>query len=213
MGSISASLPYLSSDGVMRTLSDRSKSPVVELGILRTTVDTLSHSIRKNYEADSGITDMEMKGRMYRSLQAAGISDSLTFSEAVCNWGRGARVFGNLQRHYPDRELGERIHYWLMKVAELEPREAVTLGLEIKGLRISFVSKHLRHLEPERFAVLDEVLSLGLGYGMNPAGYQLFIKHLSSLKDELSNMGEPARNIAEIESGIFLLARQHVRSS
>lgn len=209
---VSDKLPYLSPDGVMRTLSDRADSPVVTLGILHTTIDALDSAIEQNYRDDSGIVDMEAKGRQYLALSPPTVEASLAFSADVCHWGRGARVLGNLKRHYPRGLLGQRIHHWLTSVRALGPHDAVALGLTIKGLSVSFASKHLRHLEPDRFAVLDEVLSLGLGYAMNPAGYQLFIEQLTRLRDELVAMDEPRRTLAQIEAGIFLLARQKVRS-
>jgi hypothetical protein len=209
---VSDKLPYLSPDGVMRTLSDCRDSPVVTLGILKTTIDALNCAIAQNYQDDSGIVGMEAKGRAYLSLPSPTVDESLAFSAAVCHWGGGARVLGNLKRHNPGSMLGHRIHHWLTSVPALGPFDAVALGLAVKGLRVSFASKHLRHLEPDRFAVLDEVLSFGLGYAMNPAGYQLFIDQLTHLRDELLAMGEPRRTLAEIEAGIFLLARQKVRS-
>lgn len=209
---VSDKLPYLSADGVMRTLSDRPGSPVVALGILRMTIDALYRAIEQNYQDDSGIAEMEAKGRAYRALPSPNAEDSAAFSADVCLWGGGARVLGNLKRHHPHGLLGERVHQWLASVPALGPLDAVAHGLAIKGLRVSFASKHLRHFDPERFAVLDEVLSLGLGYAMNPAGYQLFIDQLSRLRGELVAMGEPRRSLAQIEAGIFLLARQKVRS-
>lgn len=209
---VSDKLPYLSPDGVMRTLSDRPDSPVVTLGILKTTINALYCAIEQNYQDGSGIVDMEARGKAYRSLPSPTVDESLAFSADICLWGGGARVLGNLRRHNPDGQLGQRIHHWLTRVPSLGPFDAVALGQTVKGLRVSFASKHLRHLDPYRFAVLDEVLSLGLGYAMNPAGYQLFIDQLTHLRDELLAMGEPRRTLAEIEAGIFLLARQKVRS-
>jgi hypothetical protein len=37
-----------------------------------------------------------------------------------------------------------------------EPGEAIEYGIAIKGLAVSFASKHLRMMQPHRFAVLDE---------------------------------------------------------
>jgi hypothetical protein len=48
---------------------------------------------------------------------------------------------------------------------------------------------------------------------MNPAGYQLFIDQLTHLREELLAMGGPRRTLAQIEAGIFLLARQKVRAA
>lgn len=209
---VSDKLSYLGSDGVMRTLSDRSNSPVIELGVLKATIDALYMSIEQNYQ-DGSMSTMEAKGRAYRSLPEKTVEHSLEFSTAVCHWGGGARVLANLQRHHPGSKLGLLVHEWLTSVSGLSPFDAVSIGVEIKGLGVSFASKHLRHLEPDRFAVLDEVLSRGLGYAMNPAGYQLLIDQLSNLQGRLVAMGESRRTLAQIEAGAFLLAKQRVRSN
>lgn len=86
---------------------------------------------------------------------------------------------------------------------------AITLGTGIKGLGVSFASKHLRHLAPERFAVLDDVLTRGLGYAQNPAGFSLLIQSLERLKIENSLTWR----MADLEAGIFLLTRQLVHGT
>jgi hypothetical protein len=74
---------------------------------------------------------------------------------------------------------------------------------------VSFASKHLRLFDPERFATLDEVISLGLGYALNPAGYNLWLHDLHVLKGRCKLQAR----IADIESGIFVLVRQIVRGT
>lgn len=87
--------------------------------------------------------------------------------------------------------------------------EAIAPSSFIKGLGVSFASKHLRMLEPTRFATLDDVLHRGLGYALNPAGYNLFMGDLTKFRDDHSIEAR----IADLESAIFVLTRQLVRST
>ena len=84
---------------------------------------------------------------------------------------------------------------------------AIEGGCGIKGLGVSFASKHLRLLLPERYAVLDEVLSTGLGFALNPTGYALFMREIKRFKEKYSIR----HSLAHIEWAIFGLVRQSVR--
>jgi hypothetical protein len=215
VGSLGKGLPFQASDGVMRTLADATDSPVLSLGLLRFTVDSLRNAIARGYSDDPATARTEKHGRDYLTLANPTPDESLVFSEAVFAWGRGKRVLANLRRHYPEDELKDALHAWLSTVSGMEVRQALAAGLALKGLDVSFVSKHLRMLEPHRFATLDEVLSLGLGYAANPAGYQLFLNQLAELRNKLPALGELDTAFdtpASIEIGIFHLARQEVRA-
>jgi hypothetical protein len=132
----------------------------------------------------------------------------LAFSEKVCAWGGGERVWGNLGRGDTD-QLAHDLLAWFASVDGADTdEEAIRPGEAIHGLAISFASKHLRMLRPERFAVLDAVLSEGLGFALNLKGYAFFMRTLRAFRESISFTG----SIAALESGIFLLVRQRVRS-
>nr|WP_298410598.1 hypothetical protein [uncultured Halomonas sp.] len=98
---------------------------------------------------------------------------------------------------------------WLAIAAATD--DAVSLiapGIAIKGLGVSFASKHLRMLDPKRYAVLDEVINEGLGFARNPRGYALFIYCLQ----EFLARHELPYSVATLESGLFYLIRQQVRA-
>lgn len=86
--------------------------------------------------------------------------------------------------------------------------DAIAKGAQIKGLGVSFASKHLRMLDPERYAVLDDVLQQGLGIALNPRGYRLFLSALRAMAKEIN---QPMR-IANLEAALFILVRQDVRT-
>lgn len=145
------------------------------------------------------------------------------FSKLVCAWGRGGRVWGNLERYHPG-QLGERLHGWLSDAAKAPDAETAIMPAidkdddpddpHIKGLGVSFASKHLRMLRPDRYAVLDSVLEQGLGFALNAKGYALFMRQLLQFQqgDLKKALSQQQPTVAEIELGIFGLVRQHVRS-
>ena len=63
-------------------------------------------------------------------------------------------------------------------------------------------------LDPERYAVLDDMLQQGLGIALNPRGYRWFLSALRALGKEID---QPMR-IANLEAALFLLVRQGVRA-
>lgn len=125
-------------------------------------------------------------------------------------------MLGNLKRHHAGHP-GDVMHRWMQAaLAAASDEEAIAqaspqhpAGLP-HGLGISFGSKHLRMLDPDRFAVLDSVLSEGLGYALNPKGYALFMRHLRDFHQQLSASGW-GHSLARTESGLFVLVRQNVR--
>ena len=132
-------------------------------------------------------------------------SDAYDFSQAVCAWARtGGRVWGKLNKH-PPHDLGQQLCDWFEVV--LTPRTdvatAISCGCAIKGLNVSFASKHLRMLQPKRFAVLDSVLSRELGFALNPVGYAFFLRELRAFRQ-----GAQLRSsLGALESGLYLLVK------
>jgi hypothetical protein len=143
------------------------------------------------------------------SVLGAGPIQALAFSEKVCAWGGGHRVWGKLMKEHGPDVLGDALVDWFRHaVNTCKPGAALARGVAIKGLGVSYASKHLRHLAPDRFAVLDDVLSQGLGYAPNLRGYDLFLHDLERLQE----MRFPDMTVSDIEAGLFNLVRQLVRS-
>ncbi|TDX99329.1 hypothetical protein [Thiohalophilus thiocyanatoxydans] len=198
--------PFIVESNFFITVHDLdSPSKTIDFSNIRFTKDALNSAIAiMSYDEKTKHVENLGKSSNFKDL-----SKTLYFSECVCDWGRGQRVWANLNRHHSSSVLGQLLSKWLLSVkARYGDLYAITLGTNIKGLGVSFASKHLRHLKPEKFPVLDSVLHQGLGYALNSAGYNLLISDLSRLKNENSL---PYR-IADIESGIFYLTRQLVRS-
>ena len=182
---------------------DKSAPPVYEFGLFRCTVSAFESSLHWIKEDDTSTEDVEALGR---DVLAGAWNKCYEFSRQVCDWGRGERVWGNLNRHYTVEALQNELCRWFTGIAGSDI-EAIQGGLSIKGLGVSFASKHLRLLNPNRYAVLDDVLSQGLGFGLNPAGYALFMHELKRFQEKYTI----AHSLAHIEWAIFGLVRQSVR--
>lgn len=81
-----------------------------------------------------------------------------------------------------------------------------------KGLGVSFGCKHLRMLDPDRFAVLDSILNNELGYALNPKGYALFMRHFRLFHQQLPTRKWP-HSLARTEAGMFMLVRSLVTAT
>jgi hypothetical protein len=157
---------------------------------------------RKEFETTSNVESLGA------ALSAGSPINVLVFSQKVCNWGQGQRVWANLLRRNGKENLENLLGEWLKGIAGASDEDAILGGINILGLGVSFASKHLRMLAPEKYAVLDDVLSEGLGFALNGKGYRLFLSSLRKFSVEHSIPG----SVAELEAGIFLLVRQKVRS-
>ncbi len=205
--------PFLCADGVMRTASDfdheacRNVTRNLDFSGFLFSESALASAIELVRSEDSATKYVESLGEGIRYHLNA--ETALAFSEAVCAWGRGQRVWANLVRRNVDKKkLGVLLFDWLSHALEDEDESAIRRGVGINGLSVPFASKHLRMLAPERFAVLDGVLCEGLGFALNPKGYRLFLGDLRSFRDKYQSPW----NLADIESGIFLLVHQQIRS-
>lgn len=219
-------LPFLAADGVMRTIEDNPADTVIhDFHGFRFTGSALTCSVRlieTGSNEQSTVTAIEAARKRFLSEPSDQSANS--FSKRVCEWGRGHRVMGNLERYHKST-LGSKLKTWLLAIAHapddasaVAPQSSANPEGVPKGLGISFASKHLRWLDPSRFAVLDDVLSQGLGYALSPQGYALFMRLLREFTGKLPAFSlEPGRasvklTLTQVESGIFLLVRQHVRS-
>lgn len=63
-------------------------------------------------------------------------------------------------------------------------------------------------LQPKRYAVLDAIISDGLGFALNVKGYTFFMRLLRDFVNE----NKRTENVATVEAGIFDLIRQQVRA-
>jgi len=203
--------PFSTAQGVMATVRDVGVAApqIHEFDQFRFTASAFQSSLHwvQAEDARTGI-DAQALEALGREVLAGAPDKAYGFSGQVCKWGRGERVWGNLARHYTADTLALHLCEWFARVAQARnASEAIEGGIAIKGLHVSFASKHLRFLAPDRYAVLDEVLSEGLGFALNPAGYGFFMRTLQAFKRRYAL----AHTLAQIEWALFGLVRQSVR--
>ncbi|BBE11147.1 hypothetical protein HH1059_20180 [Halorhodospira halochloris] len=201
--------PFIRNDGLSMTIHDHELTPrensynIIDLINIRFTERALKGAYT-NLVYHEEAQQFEEK---LSNLNVQRREDALKFSEEVCRWGRGMRVWGRLNQHYSQSQLGEAISSWLSSVRNYDSYiDPISQGVSIRGLGVSFASKHLRLLDPSRFAVLDSVLSEGLGYALTPQGYNLFMNDLVKIKNDYLQEWR----LCDIEASIFALVRQRV---
>lgn len=205
--------PFLCSDGVMRVATDFAHNErsvggeSVEFAGFKFSRAALDASIKLLEREDAASNTVERLGEYL--LESPTLEAAYEFSRQVCEWGRGQRVWGNLTRFHSKESLGQHICEWLKSARTMLPEDAITAGVNIKGLGVSFASKHLRLAMPDRFGVLDEVICEGLGFAMNVAGYRLFHLELRDFQSRFT----PNLSVSKIEAGLFLMVRQGVRAT
>lgn len=199
--------PFSTRSGLMITVHDVDNSEVLiyEFGRFRFSASAYESALHWMFHEDKITDEVE---RLGQQVLSGGFDTAYEFSRRVCEWGRGARVWGNLNRFYTQAALSQELRLWFSSLDSAQDDAiAVERGIAIKGLGVSFASKHLRFLRPDSYAVLDEVLSLGLGFALNSAGYALFMQELRRFK----HTNKIPHSIAQVEAAIFGLVRQSVR--
>lgn len=203
--------PFLCSDEVWRVMGDfgghggqTPNTGILKFGDFEFSKHALDSAIHRVQEEDINTSALEATGEQLNEN-----SDFLDFCQKVCAWGGGLRVFANLIRKNNKTELNRSLRDWLLQARRsASVEEAISVGIQIDGLAVSFASKHLRMIDPQKYAVLDSVLSKGFGFALNPKGYRLFMKTLSDFKVE----NHLTEKLATLESGIFYMIRQQVSS-
>ncbi len=205
--------PFQCADDAMRTVADYvpgasgRTAPILTFAGLRFTRSAMHSSLEILKKEDKTTGEVEACGQKY--LAKPSPRSAYEFSERVCTWGRGQRVWANLNRHNTEANLARQLNGWLSEVPGARtPGGAIGGGTQIKGLGVSFASKHLRLLMPDSYGVLDEVISVGLGFALNLAGFGLFTAHLRAFQAQHAT----GLSLAQIESALFLMVRQGVRS-
>ncbi len=220
------SFPFMGTDNVMQTFEDWTETQDTALVVTRrphlhfAILDFTERALKSAWQLidlealNRDITTEEVEEIGNQIAQGNTTVDPVDFCKMVCKWGRGHRVLGNLigenSRYHKRDELSSKLGTWFELVrSSKNDLHIISEGIAIKGLGVSFASKHLRMLDPGRFATLDDVLSKGLGFALNPSGYKLFIETLRQFRDKHF----PNETVGRLEAGIFVLIRQSVRQT
>ncbi len=159
-------------------------------------------SFPKYYEGflnkDTGYTtaNVEILGA---SLVKGGLGDVKLTNEfvwEVCRWGgpTGYRVHGNLCRYqregaFTKKRFANVVADSARMLQNGDLESAINKITDIKGLRISYGSKILRMLLPQKVGVYDKILKDNLSYPLNANGYVEFCADCKMVANELNTRG------------------------
>lgn len=160
-------------------------------------------------------TDTQTVEDEARYLVKNNFRDDLTeaFVRSVCLWGNRAAISGKVLMHNDLEEVSDTLRRALEQTKIGEVQCALRTIMSINGLGVSFASKHLKFLDPERHVILDSIISENLGYPRDDegVGYAMFV---SDCKEALKIVREndtsypesaPAKEwrISDIEMAIY----------
>ena len=148
-----------------------------------------------------------------QTLRSSEYSEEMSraFVEAVCKWGNYEGVAGKVLRGNPLPKVAEALGIADRYLASDRPVQALEAIMTLFGLgQVSFASKHIRMLAPDKAVVLDSVIRKHLGYANNLAGYGSFLADCTAIRGGLNekralnpiNLGSPWR-LCDVEMAIY----------
>lgn len=139
---------------------------------------------------------------------------SADFVERVCMWGRGHRNVGRVLEHNTPKNIADA----LREGHALAKRGDVAGGVirieQLSRLGISYASKQLRILLPNRAVILDSVIRIRLGYAESESGYRDFLADCSELLVRLKRYpfpgapGRPVLRVCDVEAAIYQMLQE-----
>ena len=121
---------------------------------------------------DPGTQDLEAEARALVAgdfqLQA-----SRGFVKHVCSWGGYDGVSGRVLKGNAPDDIAAALREAHRLCAEDKPVDGLRRIITLKGLCVSFGSKHAKFLDPERSVVLDSIISTQFGYPLSAIRYPL----------------------------------------
>lgn len=136
------------------------------------------------------------------------------FVRRVCRWGDYAGVAGRVIKRNGVRTIAAALREASDLTQAGRPADSVARLTRLRDLGISFASKHLKFLAPERAVVLDSVIGGRLGYLSTPAGYAELLADCIDLRDRLLSASVPFPfpdegpwRVSDVEMAIFMKLR------
>jgi len=136
-----------------------------------------------------------------------------TLIREVCKWGGYPGVAGKVMKHNKLSTVRDQFRRAYDASIDGDPHKAITEIMAISCLAVSFGSKHLKFLDPDRAVVLDSIISERLGYRRDPDGYVAYLNVCFSIRDILNrlNTGKGAPKgkwrVSDVEMAIFMHLR------
>jgi hypothetical protein len=133
-----------------------------------------------------------------------------TFVHAVCLWGGDLRRYGRIIPGADINGITQIFQNSYINSIEGRTSDAIAEITQIRGLSVSFGSKHLKFLDPLNNVVLDSVISENLGYARNISGYILWLATCREILEivrergvDYPGIGENGWRVSDVEMAIF----------
>lgn len=142
--------------------------------------------------------------------------ETMPFVKRVCDWGNYSGVAGKVKRYNKRGKITQIFRDCNQLIRAGNAQAAIEKITEIKGLGISFGSKHLKFLAPEHAVVLDSIISEHLGYPRTKEGYAEFLQDCFVLRDILNaksihpSATQAKWRVSEVEMALFMEAKKKV---
>ncbi|WP_439548835.1 hypothetical protein [Falsiroseomonas sp.] len=170
--------------------------------------DDFPHWLRKHRESDP---DTPMVEQLGVELIASDFAPDRVpeFVRRVCGWGNYAGVGGRVLRRNMPGQLAKAFREAHQLSVGPTPEDALQPILSLKGLNVSFGSKHLKFLNPERAVVLDSIISEKLGYPRDLLGYGDLLADCFALLEQLRQDATPypfppgTWRVSDVEMAIY----------
>lgn len=167
--------------------------------------------LQRGLNLDVSTPEVERAGR---ELVLSAFSESLTadFVRKVCYWGGYAGIAGKVLKRNPKALVAATMKRAFDLTQQGDLKGALIEMLRLNGFAVSFASKHLKFLDPDRHVVLDSIISERLGYPRTIDGYVEFVADCAAMLDAVQSAGvtrpdgQPFR-IADVEMAIFQFLR------
>lgn len=163
--------------------------------------------LQRGVDANSTTPEIERAGQ---ELAAENFPERLSaeFVRKVCYWGGYAGISGKVLRYNDGTRIAETLRRAVDLTSKGDVKSAMEAMLGLNGLGVSFASKHLKFLNPDRHVVLDRIISERLGYPRTPDGYIEFVSDCGSILDAVQAAGivrkdENPFRIADVEMAIY----------
>lgn len=158
--------------------------------------------------ADHDTDEVEALGANYVEHDFQ-VTDTEEFVRRVCRWGNYDGVAGKVLQNNELGFVANRFREAHSALADGDPVAAIEAVTRVYGLAVSFGSKHLKFLDPDRAVVLDSIISERLGYRRTAPDYADFVADCATIRDLLNQAGIPrppegAWRISDVEMAIFM---------
>jgi len=137
--------------------------------------------------------------------------DLRDFIRTVCNWGGYPGIAGRILKGSRIERIAATFQKAYRQAQGGNVVEALKTLQQTKSLRgVSFASKHLKFLAPEKAVVLDSILSGRLGYRMDVDGYARFLNdcntilhHILAEEVKYTGWATSGWRVSDVEMAIF----------